>query len=262
MIALLLLLCVPVVMWIGQSVLLITNGLPVRWRLDARDAPRSVRTLGRIITQCSLLAVIVIYPLLRHQNPLAYYADLLPKRYAAADFLGGFAAAVFFLGVLFVACILSDCMVVELHESRRRLRKHLFLLLPIALSGAFVEEPLFRGVVMADLMHSWPSRPAVAVIGSTIIFAAAHYVRKVKRKWTVAGHIMLGLMLSVAFWRTGNLWLASGLHAGGNFMILGARPLITNEGPGWISGASIFPYAGAVGVIGLGLLSIFIATHY
>lgn len=262
MIAILLLLCVPIVMWIGQSILLVANGLPIRWRLDAKDAPRSVRTVGRIITQVSLLGGVAIYPLLRGETPLAYFAELLPRQYAWGDFAGGFAAAVYFLGVLFVACVLSGCLVPELHESRRRLRKHLCLLLPIALPGAFVEEMLFRGVVMADLMHSWPTRPSVAILGSTIIFAAAHYVRKVKRKWTIAGHVMLGLMLSVAFWRTGNLWLATGLHAGGNFMILGARPLMTNKGPGWISGASIFPYAGAVGVIGLGLLSIFITTHY
>jgi membrane protease YdiL (CAAX protease family) len=97
---------------------------------------------------------------------------------------------------------------------------------------------------------------------STLVFAVAHYVRKVKRRWTFAGHIMLGLLLSVAFHQTGNLWLAIGLHAGGNFMILGTRPLITNRGPAWLTGASIFPYAGAAGVVGLGILTAFVVTHY
>jgi membrane protease YdiL (CAAX protease family) len=115
---------------------------------------------------------------------------------------------------------------------------------------------------MADLQRSWPAHPWAAVVGSTVIFALAHYVRKVKRKWTFVGHVMLGLMLSVAFHETGNLWLATGLHAGGNFMILGARPLMTNKGPAWLSGASIFPYAGAIGVAGLGILTAFVMTHY
>lgn len=262
MIALLLLALVPVVMWIGQSALLALHGLPIRRRLDAKGAPHAVRTGGRVITQACLVALIVGYPLLRGHSPVAYYAQLLPAHRAVLHASHGFAAAVAFLAVLFAACIASDAMVVELHESRRRLRRHLLLLLPIAIPGAVVEEMLFRGVVMADLLHTWPGRPMLAIAGSTLIFAAAHYVRRVKRRWTIAGHLMLGLMFSVAFYQTGNLWLAIGLHAGGNFMILGTRPLITNRGPAWLTGASIFPYAGAAGVVGLGVLTVFVVTHY
>jgi membrane protease YdiL (CAAX protease family) len=138
----------------------------------------------------------------------------------------------------------------------------MLLLLPIALPGAVVEEMLFRGVVLADLLHGWPGSGSGAVIAGTLIFAGAHYVRRVKRRWTFAGHAMLGLLLCVAFEQTGNLWLATGLHAGGNFMILGTRPLISNHGPGWISGASIFPYAGTVGVVALGLLTVLVTTHF
>lgn len=262
MTAILLLLCVPVVMWLGQSILLTCCGQPIRRRLDAKGAPRAVRTGGRVITQACLAAVVFGYPLLRHESPLGYYGGLFPAHHAAEHFCGGFSAAVICLGALFLACILSDRMVVELQESPRRLRKHLLLLVPIALPGAFLEEMLFRGVVMADLLHTWPAHGTSVVVASTLIFAAAHYVRRVKRRWTVAGHIMLGLLLSVAFLKTGNLWLATGLHAGGNFMILGTRPLIANKGPGWLTGASIFPYAGAIGVIGLGILTVFVSTHY
>src|SRR5262245_46457769 len=124
MTALLLLALTPVAMWVCQSTLLLMHGLPVRMRLDAKHAPRSVRTTGRIVTQVCLAGVVVAYPFLKGQDPVAYYADLMPERHAAVDLVQGFSAAVLYLGILFAAFIISGRMVVELHESRRRLRRH------------------------------------------------------------------------------------------------------------------------------------------
>ena len=74
MIAIGLLLLVPFVMWCGQSFLLRLHGLPIRYRLDSGDAPRAVRTWGRVITQGSILALIMAYPLLvQGQSPIEFY---------------------------------------------------------------------------------------------------------------------------------------------------------------------------------------------
>ncbi len=78
MTAVLCLLAAPVLMWLGQTILLLRHGLPVRWRLDASDAPRDVRTGGRVVTQVALLAVIVAYPLLIGRMPVEYHRSLLP----------------------------------------------------------------------------------------------------------------------------------------------------------------------------------------
>ena len=136
------------------------------------------------------------------------------------------------------------------------------LLLPTAVFGAFVEELLFRGVVMRDLLRDMPSAPALAVGIAVVVFAAAHYVRPVKRRWTFPGHLMLGLLLCVAFLRTGSVWLATGFHAGGILMIMGTRPFFRYRGPAWITGASTFPFAGAVGMVGLAILTVFVASRY
>jgi membrane protease YdiL (CAAX protease family) len=97
--------------------------------------------------------------------------------------------------------------------------------------------------------------PAAAVAVGAGAFAAAHYVREVKRRWTFAGHVMLGLCLCLCFVRTGALWLPLGVHAGGIFAIMAARPFVRYQGPAWLTGASIFPFAGAVGVAALGILT-------
>src|SRR5437868_12429913 len=105
MTALLLLGLVPLVMWLGQTVMLRLHHLPIRWRLDAAHAPRSVRTAGRVVTNAALLLLILSYPLLQHRAPLEYYRALFPVRLAAAHFGFGFAAAVVYLGMLFLMCV-------------------------------------------------------------------------------------------------------------------------------------------------------------
>lgn len=260
MTALGLLLCVPVIMWLVQSALLRCAGLPLRWTIDAGDAPRFVRTGGRIATQTCLVALILCYPLCVGEMPWPYYSHLFPWTASARSGAHGAAAASLCLSVLYLAWILAGSVEVRVHQSRRRWQRRLLLLVPTACFGAMVEEMLFRGVLMADLLRTELSGSA-AVLITAIVFAIAHYVRSVKRKWTLFGHIALGIVLSIAFLRTGNLWLPAGLHAGGILLIMGMRPFIRYRGPTWLTGASIYPFAGAAGIAGLGTLTAYV-WHY
>lgn len=250
MTALLMLLAIPVVLWSVQSVCLASARQPFRWRIDSRGGTKHLRLAVRIATQASLLAVIVLYPFLRGESLVAYYGRLLPRAPAAEHFGYGVASSALFLSVLFVIWLSTHRLVVEVHHARRKWIRRLILLVPTALFGAFVEEMIFRGVFMADLLHSnWSPVAAVAVSG--LVFAIAHYVRAVKRRWTFPGHMALGVLLGVAFLDTGSLWLPAGLHAGGILVIMGVRPFVRYAGPAWLTGASIFPFAGAVGIAAL-----------
>jgi membrane protease YdiL (CAAX protease family) len=260
-IALLLLACVPVVMWIVQSLQLRAAGMPMRLRIDADGAPNSIRTGGRIVTQASLFAVILVYPLLRGQNIIDYYQWLLPRGPVMLQFFHGAAAAVLFLCMLFGVWLATGRLEIDIHHSRKKWIRRLVLLIPTALFGAFVEEMLFRGVLLNDLLRSSIPIPRAILLGS-LIFAGAHYVRAVKRRWTFPGHVMLGLLLCIAFVHTRSLWLPAGLHAGGIVAIMGIRPFVRYRGPAWITGASIFPFAGVVGIAGLALLTGFVHRYY
>ncbi|HVP11099.1 MAG TPA: CPBP family intramembrane glutamic endopeptidase [Phycisphaerae bacterium] len=261
MIALLLLLSVPIIMWLMQTALLRLYGLPVRWAIDMDGVPKPARTTSRAVTQLCLAAAIVLYPLLRGESIVGYYAGLLPIR-SAGLFLQGAAVSVLFLCLLFGAWLAADQLEIDIHQSRKRWMRRLILLLPTTLLGAFVEEFLFRGVLLADLLRSFPQSTAFAVAIGVVIFAVAHYVRRVKRRWTFPGHLMLGLLLCVAFVRTQTLWLPAGLHAGGILIIMGMRPFLRYRGPGWLIGASTFPFAGIVGLAGLAMLTAFVVRHY
>ncbi len=262
MIALLLLAAVPIVMWAVQTVQLRRAGLPIRWRIDADGAPKNIRTGGRIVTQVSLLAVIVIYPLTRGEGIVGYYRSLLPGGPVMLQFVHGAAVVTLFLCVLFSVWLGTQRLEIDVHHSRKKWIRRLVLLLPTALFGAFVEELLFRGVLLADLLRSTMISVPSAIMIGVLIFAVAHYVRAVKRRWTFPGHVMLGLLLCIAFVRTRTLWLPAGLHAGGILMIMGFRPFVRYRGPAWITGASIFPFAGVVGIAGLALLTAFVNRYY
>ena len=262
MTALLLIALAPIAMWIVQSALLVRCGLPIRWRIDADGAPSIVRTGGRIATQVILLSVILGYPMLKGRTPLEYYGSLMPWD-QSWSFAHGAAASSLFLCALFLVWITSDLLRVDVHHSRRKWIRRLALLPATALFGAFVEELLFRGVVMADIMESvlFSHAPWFAIAISTLVFTMAHYVRAVKRRWTVGGHIALGVLLSVAFLRTRTLWLPAGLHAGGILLIMGIRPFVRYRGPAWLIGASIFPFAGVAGIIGLVMMTAYVWTR-
>jgi hypothetical protein len=123
---------------------------------------------------------VAIYPLAVGRPIVEYYREMLPVS-AWRQLAEGVAAAVLFLCVLFIAWIATDALRPGVYRSRRRWRRRLMLLLPTSLFGAFVEEAIFRGVVLADLLES-NLLPTVASVASEAWSSdAAHYVLQVKR---------------------------------------------------------------------------------
>lgn len=249
MLALAMIAAVPVVLWTWQLAARLWYGAGANPAVVER-----IRRGSRVAVVVTLLAVMVAYPLARGVWPSRYFADLFPADRAGHDLLWGLAASVLYLAGLYLAWSLTDNV-----RFRRRLGwgetlRHVMLVPASALLGAGLEECLFRGVVLADLLR-WLAPPAGVVL-SAVVFAAAHYVRNVKRYWTFPGHLAIGMLLGFAFVRTGALWLPLGLHAGGMATIMLARVFVTYTGQEWLVGASVFPYAGVVGIVAVALLTV------
>lgn len=260
MLALLTMLAALPIMWIGQSLVRRAAGLPFQWRLSARGLPEQWRKANRAVTQVALVTVIVAYPLLLGRTPLAYYGELLPRGAPAAAFAHGLAVAVLFLSLLLLAWNIAGAVEFSNRQSAARTLRRVLTSPVSALLGAGAEELVFRGMLLRGLMESF-SLPVAVAVGS-ICFALAHYVREVKRYWTLPGHLALGLCLCMAFVWTRALWLPMGVHAGGILAIMTARPFVRYRGPAWVTGASIFPFAGAVGVAALLLLTAVLWSYY
>lgn len=261
MLALLLLILVLVVMWFTQALSLRSVGKPLRLRIDHADLPRSLQRVNRTVTNAAFAAVLIAYPLLRGESPFHYYARFFPLDWRVFGLPHGVAAALIYLGLLYACWLFTDNIYLRSLSDLRRLGARLAGVPLSAVIGAGIEELLFRAMLLAGLLESL--RPAlgpgtgtaVAVAIGMVVFAGAHYVRRVKRHWTFPGHLALGLLLCVSFACTDALWLPLGLHGGGILIIMGLRPLVRYVGPPWLVGASIYPYAGAVGVVGLTILT-------
>lgn len=260
MTALGLLIAVAVVMWLSQAALLRLAG--VRSSMSARSArlPRHLRRVNRLITNVAFVAALLVYPLSRGHPPLAYYASFFPLGERPVEMLYGAAAAILYLCLLYLAWTVSDNVRFEIRHERRRLVRRMAAALPTAVFAALVEELLFRAVLLADLLEGFSE--SVAVVLGVVVFAAAHYIRGAKRYWTFPGHLALGALFCLAFVFSGALWLPLGLHAGGVLVLMAVRPYIRYTGPAWLVGASIFPYAGVMGVMALVLLIVNLWVRY
>jgi membrane protease YdiL (CAAX protease family) len=259
MLALFLLILVPVIMWGGQSILLLAAGMPIRARISSASLPRRFQSLNRAITHAAFAAVLLAYPAIRGESPVRYYLGFFPLagRY---EFLHGLCVSVLYLAALYLGWVATDNVRFEIRHRTARIVRRLSVAPISAVFGALVEELLFRALLLAGLLESF-STPIAVVIGA-IVFAVAHYIRQVKRYWTFAGHIGLGLLLCVAFVCTRSLWLPMGLHAGGILLIMSLRPFLRYTGPRWLVGVSIFPYAGLTGIVALVLLTLNIWLSY
>jgi membrane protease YdiL (CAAX protease family) len=260
MLALGVLLLIPVVMWSAQNIHLRVHGLPWRWRLGGSDLPHGVKRAGRVITNISFAAALVAYPLLRGELPWSYYAAFMPLNGALGPLMHGVASATLYLALLYLVWTLTGNTDFAVRHPPGRVVRRLAGVPLTAVSASFLEELLFRAMLLAELLETFDAVLAVAI--GTFVFAGAHYVRSVKRRWTFPGHVALGLLLCVAFVVTRSIWLSLGLHAGGVLMLMGVRPFVRYRGPAWLVGASIFPYAGIVGVLALGLLTVNVWLAY
>jgi hypothetical protein len=124
----------------------------------------------------------------------------------------------------------------------------------------FFEEFCFRGYflyTLADGIGFWP-----AAIIQAILFAFVHMGNGGETKIGIVATAFFALFAAATVWRTGNLWLAVGAHAGwdwGQSYFFGVNdsglkvsghllnPTIT--GPDWLSGGSVGPEGSAVALI-------------
>lgn len=118
--------------------------------------------------------------------------------------------------------------------------------------AAFVEEMMFRGYPFFRLARTMkPLRAAVVMSG---VFALAHLPNGGEGLIGILQVIAVGLLFSLAVWRTGALWWAIGAHAAWNWTqtfvfgcnnsgLAGGAPWLVSvpAGPDWLSGGSTGP---------------------
>jgi CAAX protease family protein len=135
------------------------------------------------------------------------------------------------------------------------------------------EEFSFRGYflyTLTDGIGFWP-----AAIIQAILFARVHMGNSGETKVGIVATALFALFAAVTLWRTGNLWLAVGAHAGwdwGQSFFFGVsdsglkasghllNPTIT--GPVWLSGGTVGPEGSVVTLILWALMTIIFVLIY
>lgn len=128
---------------------------------------------------------------------------------------------------------------------------------------AAAEEALFRGYPFQKLVEL--AGPVVATLAASAAFAIAHGNNPSIGAFALINIFLAGVMLSVAFLRTGSLWFATAVHLGWNWIMAGPldlpvsgleifdAPLYepTDLGAAWLTGREFGPEGGAAGLIAL-----------
>lgn len=145
----------------------------------------------------------------------------------------------------------------------------IWMALLVNMVAAVGEEVLFRGLLVTGLKKAWDASGALFI--SAVIFGASHILVTGAAQTSLLIFIPLlalpGVMLGWAYLRSGNLWLATGIHFAWNFFQdsvfnLASRPtsdsLIGFEtsqiGPAWFMGTSYEIEVGLAGIIVLALV--------
>jgi len=215
----------------------------------------AARTLGwaglaevpfhRIVSRClQVLALLGLWPLLRHLGMRTWRALGLGKPKGEWGRVGwGFAAGFGGLASVAILAVALGARSLNLEQSAASFGRHLFNAGSAAIVAGFLEELLFRGALFGGLrrVHSWPVSLAV----SSAVYAMVHFFARplapasvtwlsglVQLGGMVGGFCELdklvpgflnlslaGVILGVAYQRTGTLYFSIGLHAGWIFWL-------------------------------------------
>ncbi|MGZ4962125.1 MAG: CPBP family intramembrane glutamic endopeptidase [Limisphaerales bacterium] len=207
----------------------------------------------RIVDRAVLgMALICLWPLVRVMgitswrelglvNPGEKWRDIVP------GFLIGFCS----LAVIAFLAIATGVRKGHLTTSSSEIVTHLVSASLAAITVAFLEEILFRGALFGAMRKSW--RLGTALVMSSVIYALAHFVQKAPDpelvKWSSGlamlpsmfgklgdvqalvpkGLVLLvaGMILAIAYHRSGSLFLPMGVHAGWIFWLKSYRFIST-----------------------------------
>ncbi len=253
-------------LWAAQALAMLASGertiLVLPYRHNS-ESPK-VRYALKLALHVGLVSTICLYPWAIGLDPWQYHLE----RFTPASWgpiLLGLMLAIGLLGIPLAINLAMGWVRFSCRYSTPRLIYKIAksFLIPIPLT--LVEEPLFRGIVQEQFLQTMPkpvAGQALAVICSSLLFAAVHFIRPQRQALLPAiGLFGLGVILSLAYIRTGHHYLLPiAIHAGGVWFIQVTRPIADYRGPTWLIGYSTYPICGGLGLSMMVLLGVLLMT--
>jgi membrane protease YdiL (CAAX protease family) len=210
-------------------------------------------------------------------------------RLSGIDLVRGWTLAVASMAVLLLAMSLAEVFEPALRLSFSRSLSRCLNALVAGIFAGSLEEIFFRGILFKGLLQE--GRLFRALVLSSLFYAAIHFIKPGESYFIhgldpmagfrhllytftpfleplsllpgMFGLFLLGIVLSYAFWRTGNLYLAIGLHAGWVFALKAMRVFgdYTREDLGWWFGSTDPKIVSGVATW-IGIVSVLLAVHW
>ena len=237
------------VLILGQAIILKAFKEPHTWYFGATSQQsKKLKLALKVLLQGTLIGSIFLFPYLIGSTPGRYYGPMFDLR-KIHYFLYGEVIALILCTVILGTETLAGWLFVKARYPLKKAVAKSALSGLSSLTVVSVEEPIFRGIILNNLLLA--SLPwFVAIPFSAVLFSAAHFIRKVKTYWPAVGLATLGIWLGVAYYKTGhNLWLPMGLHSGGILAIGIQRCFMNYKGSMYVVGTQTFPIAGAIAIV-------------
>ena len=245
------------VLWAVQSIALKAAGEPLAWPLRFTTRKPLVRWTARVMIHVSWLIILVGVPLALGIDPIDELRRAFPLPVPWRDAATAFSIMFFIFWLGYAAEIAAGWVRIEPQHDRRTRRGKLFrrFLGPFPL--ATLEEAVFRGVLLEQLLRSFPetrSYTVLAVIISAAVFSSVHFIKKGypgKPVWQPAyGLFIVGCLFGLAYVVGGrSLWLPIAMHAAAIFVNEVMRLYTVYQGPPWLIGYGEWPQCGLIGSI-------------
>ena len=250
-------------LWAAQSVALTYVGEPLALPLQYTTRAPLVRMTSQIMIQVVWIVILLGTPIALGISPLDALQRAFPLPVPWHRMAIAFLIVFIPFSVGYALYVKAQWLRFEPKHDRATRRRKLFtrFLTPIPL--ATLEEAVFRGTLLEQLLRSLPPSlvsSAVAVILSAAIFAGVHFIKPARGKPVfqgLYGYFTAGCLFGIAYIVGGrNLWLPIVMHATAIFFIEVMRLYTVQQAPRWLAGFPECPHSGVVGslvVIGMAI---------
>jgi membrane protease YdiL (CAAX protease family) len=245
------------------------------------------RFFNRFFMISGIILFFAYRPLLKIAS--AAQLGLAPTTRAASDVTVGVCLALgsmLLLGfVMSVAKVYEPFFRLSLSESVAQYVKALLT----GFTVGFLEEIFFRGIIFRGLLEDW--KPLPAFLAANLFYSALHFVKPGEEyflsgidPWAgfrhllstfapfldpveiapgIIGLLLIGIVLSYGYFRTGTLYLSIGLHAGWIISIKTVRVFgdYQTENLGWLFGSSDPKFVSGVATWA-GIILVALAVHW
>jgi len=243
-------------LWAVQSIVLLLVREPLALPLQFATRRPLVRWTGRVMVQVSWLVILIGTPLALGIHPLDALHQAFRTPVPWCDIAVAFSIMFFPPWVMYALQIKAGWVRIEPQFDRRTRRGKLIRRFLGPLPLATLEEAVFRGVLLEQLLQSFPQSPtytALAIVLSSVVFSSVHFIKRHPGKpiWQPAyGLFIIGCLFGFAYVVGGrSLWLPIVMHATAIFVIEVMKLYAVHRAPLWLLGYTEWPQSGLVGSI-------------